>query len=175
MEVSSDIQFCSVGTPYASKKTKPEDHSDPRSFHGYLWHFISVHFPTSEPHVTWTRENMYLTPWVLLCTFFFWACPPISSPLRELKPENQHFQSYLCLGSNSDLSKEGWRWDLMGSGTEWVIIAQKPWRTLQTELDFSLCVWSCCIFNFPDQKIFLCSTGRYLAVNLETKHKFWFF
>lgn len=160
--------------PLKNKTRGSDDHAGPCFFHGYLWHFIPVHFPTNEPHVTWTCENVYLIPWLLLCAFYFWVCPPISSPLRELRPENQNLQSCLCISSSSDLSKEGWRCNLMGSGAVWVIIAQKPQRRFQAELEFSPCMWSCCVLNFPDQKTFLCSTGRYLAVNLKPKHKFWF-
>lgn len=57
----------------------------------------------------------------LAVCFFSLTLSPISSPLRELRPENQNFQSCLCI-SSSDLSKEGWKWNRMGSGAVWVIV-----------------------------------------------------
>lgn len=160
--------------PIKHKTRGSDDHWDCRAFHGSLWHALSVYFPMSEPHVTWIHGNMCLTP-----ESFCALCPSESVPQSPFPWGNWGLRikisNAVCAwAAVASLVREGWRWDLLGFGAEWVIIAQKPWRTLQAEVEFSLCLWSCCIFNFPDQKSFLGSTGRYLAVNLETEHKFWF-
>lgn len=68
--------------PLKNKTRGSDDHSGPCLFHGHLWHFISVHFHMNEPHVTWTCENVYLIPWVLLCGFcFFFSDSVPQSPL----------------------------------------------------------------------------------------------
>lgn len=84
-----------------NKTRGSDDHSDPCSFHGYLWHFIFVHFPTGScmwPELLRTLVNSTQLTESCCALCFFWVCPPVSTPLRELKAENQDSQCCLCIG-----------------------------------------------------------------------------
>ena len=96
MEVSSDIQFCSVGTPYASKKQNQRIRG---SFRSSIISRIFVAFYLSPLSHEWAACDLNSWEHVLnslsfAVRFFLWACPPISSPLRELEAWEP---GYLCI------------------------------------------------------------------------------
>lgn len=89
-----DIQFCSNCT-HMPLKTKPEDQmiiqvlAYSTGICGILSQSTFTWMSHMWPELLW--ECVFNSLSLAVCFFFFWLCPPISSPLRELRPENQKF------------------------------------------------------------------------------------
>lgn len=165
-EISGSLQPV-THMPVKNKTGGSDDHSGPCSFHGYLGHFIVVHFPTRELN-SW--EHVVNSTQLTLCTFSEFA-PQSPLPLGNWGPRTK-ISKAVCVSAAvvTLVGKDGdGIWSRMSHHC-----LEVPANTGGRELEFSLCMRSCCTFNFPHRKTLLCPTGRYLAVNFETEHKFCF-